>query len=382
MINVTKLCCGGEFAGDALRDARGMGGAPVVAWNCTEACNLACRHCYSEARPGRAADELTTDEARGMIEDLAGLGVPVLLFSGGEPLMRGDLFELAAFAAGKGVRAVLSTNGTLIGASAARELRRSGFSYVGISIDGIGEAHDRFRGAAGAFEAAVGGMRRCLEAGLRTGVRFTLSRPTLAQLGPVIAFARSSGAARLCVYHLVPSGRGKGMRREILAPREARAAMELIFREARAAHRSDPSFELLTVDNHADGVYLYLRLLMEDPSRAEAAWGLLSAAGGNRSGIGVACVGARGGVFPDQFSRAFPLGDVRRRSFSSIWGDEGNLILRQLRSRAGLLKGRCGRCGWKGICNGGMRARAMAVHGDPWAEDPGCYLSEGEVAQH
>lgn len=382
MINVTKLVCGGEFAGDALRYGRGKEAAPVVAWNCTEACNLSCRHCYSEAGAVRATEELTTAEARGMIEELAAFGVPVLLFSGGEPLMRDDLFELAAFAAEKGLRAVLSTNGTLIGAPVARALLKSGFSYVGISLDGIGPAHDRFRGAEGAYGRAVEGMRQCLRAGLKTGIRFTLSRSTLPQLGPVIDFARSSGAARLCVYHLVPCGRGKRMRGEILAPRDARAAMDLMIRQARAVHRTDPSFELLTVDGHADGVYLYLRLLAEDPARAEAAWELLSRAGGNRSGIGIACVSARGEVFPDQFSRSLSLGNVRRRGLASIWRDEGNALLRQLRDRAALLKGRCGRCGWKAICNGDMRARALAVHGDLWAEDPGCCLTEGELALH
>jgi radical SAM protein with 4Fe4S-binding SPASM domain len=222
-------------------------------------------------------------------------------------------------------------------------------------------------------------MRQCLNAGLKTGIRFTLSRQTLPELGPVIDFALDSDAGRLCVYHLVPCGRGKEMGGESLAPREARDAMDLILRKAREAHRSNPSFELLTVDNHADGVYLYLRLRAEDPGRAEVARSLLDRAGGNRSGIGIACVDSRGDVFPDQFSRGLVLGNVRERGFSDIWRGERNTMLRDLRNRAGLLKGRCGRCGWKGLCNGNMRARALAVHGDLWAEDPGCYLTEGEL---
>lgn len=379
MINVTKLLCGGDFAGDALRYGRGPGAAPVVAWNCTEACNLACRHCYSDAGSKRGAEELTTAEARGMIEDLSTWGVPVLLFSGGEPLLRPDLFELAVFAAGKGLRTVLSTNGTAIGAREAASLKRSGFSYVGISIDGIGPAHDRFRGVEGAYEKAVGGMRQCLRAGLRTGVRFTLSRQTLPELEPVMDFALSSGASRLCVYHLVPCGRGKEMGGEILSPPEARSALDLMLGKAGDAFRANPSFELLTVDNHADGVYLYLRLLAEDAERAHRARDLLARAGGNRSGIGIACVDARGDVFPDQFSRGLALGNVRARGFSDIWRVEGSTLLRALRDRAGLLKGRCGRCGWKGLCNGNMRARALAVHGDLWAEDPACYLIEEEL---
>ena len=381
MINVTKLCCGGDFAGDALRYGHTRGAAPVVAWNCTEACNLACRHCYSDAGARRGDKELTTAGARDMIADLARCGVPVLLFSGGEPLLRPDLFELAAFAAGKGLRTVLSTNGTAIGHDEAAMLAESGFSYVGVSLDGIGPGHDRFRGVEGAFEKAVEGMRQCLQSGLKTGIRFTLSRQTFPELGPVIDFALSSGASRLCVYHLVPCGRGKEMGGEFLSPREARDAMDLILRKAREAHRENPAFELLTVDNHADGVYLYLRLRAEDPGRAEIARSLLERAGGNRSGTGIACVDARGNVFPDQFSRGLLLGTVREHRFSDIWRDEGNTMLRDLRNRAGLLKGRCGRCGWKELCNGNMRARALAVPGDLWAEDPGCYLTEEELNQ-
>ena len=378
MINVTKLVCGGDFAGDALRYGRAAGAAPVVAWNCTEACNLACLHCYSEAKGRRADDELATAEARAMLEDLASYGVPVLLFSGGEPLLRPDLRALSSFAVSKGLRTVLSTNGTAIGEGEAAALKRAGFSYVGISFDGVGEAHDAFRGVKGAFDRAAAGMRRCRDAGLRTGVRFTLSRRTLPSLEPVIDFARSSGATRLCVYHLVPCGRGEGMGEEILHPGEAREAMDLLVRAAREARSLDPSFELLTVDNHADGVYLYLRLRAEDPARAEAARALLLRAGGNRSGVGIACVDAAGNVFPDQFSRTLRAGNVRERPFSEIWRGGGEL-LRQLRDRAGLLEGRCGRCGWKGFCNGNMRARALAVHGRLWAEDPACYLAEEEL---
>lgn len=381
MINVTKLLCGGEYAGDALRYGRPPGAAPVVVWNCTEACNLSCIHCYSDARPKRGEGELATAEARAMIEDLAAFGVPVLLFSGGEPLLRPDLFELSAFAVARGMRTVLSTNGTAIGPGEAGALKRSGFSYVGISLDGIGGAHDRFRCVEGAFERAAAGMRRCLDAGLRTGLRFTLSRGTRSELGPVADFALASGAGRLCVYHLVPCGRSAGMGGEILRAHEAREAMDLIVRKAREAHRANPAFEILTVDNHADGVYLHLRLLSEEPERARAARELLTRAGGNRSGIGISCVDARGTVFPDQFSRTLPVGSVRERPLSSIWGGEGDGLLRAFRDRAGLLKGRCGRCGWKTLCNGNMRARAFAIHGDLWAEDPACYLTEEELCR-
>ncbi|MEJ2745124.1 MAG: radical SAM protein [bacterium] len=382
MINVTKLYCGGNFPGDKLRYAADGARAPVVAWNCTLRCNLNCRHCYSDSGEKAAGEELSSAEAREMISDLARYGVPVLLFSGGEPLLRPDVMELGAWAAGRGIRTVLSTNGTLIGNGEAAAIRESGFSYVGVSLDGLGNDNDRFRGVAGAFDKAMDGMRHCLSAGLKTGLRVTLTRRNLTQLEPLLDLARREGLARVCVYHLVYCGRGSDMARDDLAPDEARGAMDAIIRKARECYADDKEFEILTVDNHADGVYIYRKLLAEDPGRAEAARSLLERAGGNRSGIGIACIDAGGMVYPDQFMRQSPVGDVREKEFSEIWSDSGNPILAPLRDRKGLLKGRCGRCSWKGICNGNMRARALAIHGDLWAEDPACYLTDEEIGNY
>jgi radical SAM protein with 4Fe4S-binding SPASM domain len=379
MINVTKLYCGGAFPGDRLRYAASNAHAPVVAWNCTRRCNLKCRHCYSNAGEGDAGKELSSAEAREMIAGLARYGVPVLLFSGGEPLLRPDVMELGAWAAEKGIRTVLSTNGTLIGREEAAAVRESGFSYVGISLDGLGGDNDRFRGVAGAFDGAIEGMRQCLSAGLKTGLRVTLTRQNLTHLEPLLDLARNEGLRRVCIYHLVYCGRGSDMARDDLAAGEARGVMDTIMRKAREFYSIDPEFEILTVDNHADGVYIYLKLLAEDPERAASTRALLERARGNRSGIGIACIDARGLVYPDQFMRQSPAGSVREKTFSEIWGGLGNPLLAALRDRKGLLKGRCGRCSWKEMCNGNMRARALAAHGDLWAEDPACYLTDEEI---
>lgn len=392
MIGISKLYCGTVEPSDALRYGRKSKDLPshllqfsgdkkpVVVWNCTRRCNLKCRHCYSDAGAGDDRGELSGAEAREMISDLARYGVPVLLFSGGEPLLRPDVMELGAWAAvEKGIRTVLSTNGTLIGSKEAAAIRESGFSYVGISLDGIGSDNDRFRGAAGAFDGAVEGMRQCLRAGLKTGLRVTLTGPNHAGLEPLLDLARGEGLSRACIYHLVYCGRGSGMMRDDLSPVEARRAMDAVMRKAREFYASDREFEILTVDNHADGVYIYLRLCEEDPKRAAAARSLLERAGGNRSGGGIACIDAHGIVYPDQFMRQSPVGSVREKPFSGIWSGRGNRLLAALRNRQGLLKGRCGRCSWKGMCNGNMRARALAVHGDLWAEDPACYLTDDEI---
>ena len=380
MINVTKLWCGGEFEGDGLRYARREGGAPVVVWNCTALCNLRCRHCYAEASSRRRRGELSGDEARRMIDDLAGFGVPVLLFSGGEPLLREDLFDLGAHARSLGMRTVISTNGTLIGEAEAERIRENGFSYVGVSIDGMGETNDRFRGVEGAFDAAKWGIRACRMAGLRTGLRFTVTRHNRDQLERVLDFGREEWVNRLCIYHLVYAGRGSDMENDDIGREEARALVGEIISKAAEYHASDSSCELLTVDNHADGVYVYLGLLKEDPARADSAMDLLERAGGNRSGEGIGCIGPEGNVYADQFLRSLPLGNVRERPFSEIWSDGGNEILAALRDRKSLLKGRCGRCRWKAVCNGNMRARALACYGDLMAEDPACYLTEEEIS--
>jgi MoaA/NifB/PqqE/SkfB family radical SAM enzyme len=139
-------------------------------------CNLRCVHCYSGSRDRRYEGELSTDEGKALIEDLADFGVPVILFSGGEPLLRPDILELIAGARNRGVRSVLSTNGTLITPQLARELRRLDLSYVGISFDGLEQTHDRFRGVKGAFGQAMAGLKNCQEAGIKVGLRFTINR--------------------------------------------------------------------------------------------------------------------------------------------------------------------------------------------------------------
>ena len=381
MINVTKLYCGGEFRGDTLRYSDGAGKAPVVVWNCTSRCNLNCRHCYSEAGPEGRPGELCTGEARELISDLSAMNVPVLLFSGGEPLLRADIFELGAHAAGMGVRPVLSTNGTLIGKKEAEALRDSGFAYAGISLDGIGEVNDRFRGVDGAFEKARSGIEECLEAGIRTGLRMTVTGQNYQCLEDILDFARGEGVSRFCIYHLVYCGRGSDMERDDLNAAQTRGVMDTILRKAGEFFRDDPSCEILTVDNHTDGVYIYLKLLEEKSERANAALSLLKRSGGNRSGEGIGCVAFDGTVFADQFMRRLPLGNVRELPFSDIWRGPDSGLLSALRDRKKRLKGRCGRCGWQEICNGNMRARAMSVYGDMWAEDPACYLTEGEIVK-
>jgi 12,18-didecarboxysiroheme deacetylase len=391
MIGVTKLLCGTVTPSDALRYGRRSDRSPshllqftqdkkpIVVWNSTKACNLHCMHCYYTARAQADPNELSTAEAKAMIDDLAAFGVPVLLFSGGEPLLRDDLYELGAYATGRGLRTVISTNGTLIDRQAAGRIKEAGFSYVGISLDGIGATNDRFRGMMGAFEAALGGIRACTEAGVRTGLRLTLNRHNYEDLDAILDLLEVEKIRRACFYHLVYAGRGARIQSDDLSLEESRAAVDLIFDRTEDFARRGVDVEILTVDNHADGPYLLRRVQAQQPERAAEVLQLLQWNGGNASGIGIGAVDHLGGVHADQFWQHYSFGNVRERPFGQIWTDTNNPLMAGLKNRKPLLKGRCATCQYLDICNGNFRVRAEAVHDDVWAPDPACYLDDEEI---
>jgi putative heme d1 biosynthesis radical SAM protein NirJ1 len=352
---------------------------PVVVWNSTRACNLHCQHCYANAETEPVEGELTTQEALCFIDQLAEFRVPVLLFSGGEPLMRPDLLLLMDYAGKKGIRTTISTNGTLLDLQVVKSLKALGIGYIGVSLDGMGEINDRFRGYPGAYRAALQGIRNCLAAGQRVGLRFTINKHNLSDLDKIFDLVEQENIPRVCFYHLAYSGRGGRMREEDISHEQARAAMDLIMKRTLDFHRRGLDKEILTVDNHADGVYLYLKLKELDPDKAERALELLRINGGNRSGIAIGAVDWLGDVHPDQFSANHTFGNVRERKFAHIWTDVGQPLLAGLKNRRPLLKGRCARCRWLEVCNGNFRARAEAVTGDYWESDPACYLTDREI---
>lgn len=378
MISVSKLVCGQRERSDELRYYSGHR-KPIVVWNMSRRCNLRCVHCYAEATKKVGADDLTTEEAKTMIDDLAKFGVPVLLFSGGEPVMRHDLPELAFYARGKGIRTVISTNGTLISKQKAKTFAKIGLSYVGVSLDGMKETNDKFRGADGCFDAALRGIRNCQDEGIKVGLRFTMNKRNVQDLEGIFELLEQEKIQRACFYHLVYSGRGTSLVDEDLSHDETRDALDLIIDHTKAVFAVGEKKEILTVDNHADGPYVYTRVLQQDPERAPRVLELLELNEGNSSGIGISCVSWDGSVHADQFWRQHTFGNVRQRKFSEIWTDTGNPIMAGLKERKPLLKGRCAKCKWLSICNGNFRARAEAVCADPWASDPACYLTAEEI---
>lgn len=381
MVSITKLYLGADETFDKLRygtDAKDR--KPVVVWNITGRCNLSCRHCYSQSgRDIDAQSELSTEEAKSVIDDLSHFSVPVVLFSGGEPLVREDIFELLEYAKNKGLRTVLSTNGTLITKEIAKNLASLQVSYVGISLDGIGEVNDVFRGKRGAFNDALRGILNCKKEGLKVGIRFTITRLNYEHIPKIFDFFDSYEIDRICFYHLVYSGRGRSLMDLDITSAERRKLLDFILDRAKRTYERR-KVEVLTVDNHADGPYIYLRLLKEDKEKAERVMELLKINSGNVSGLGIASIDESGFVHPDQFLKDIDLGNVKEKPFSQIWTDEENEILSKLRRKKEYLKGRCARCRFLEICGGNFRARAYAKFNDLWMEDPQCYLTDEEIA--
>ncbi len=393
MIGISKLYLGKVEVSDPLRYGRKSSQLPshllqfsedkkpVVVWNVTSRCNLKCTHCYA-ATTG-LQDELSTAEALAVIDDLAAFGCPVLLFSGGEPFTRPDILQLARHAAAKGLRVVFSTNGTLIDAALAAEIKSIGVSYVGISIDGAEDTHDRFRVCPGAFRRSVEGIRHCRDAGVKVGLRVTMTRDNIADIPAIFDLMEAERVPRICLYHLVYCGRGAEIAEHDLTPEQRRETLDLIIDRTARLHERGFPVEVLTVDNHCDGPYLYLRMTQEHSPRAEDVMTLLRMNGGNSTGNGIGCISWDGTVYPDQFWRNKPVGNVRARPFSEIWGHpEPGSLLAQLRQKKSHVTGRCVTCRFLDVCGGNFRARAEAATGDLWGVDPACYLTDDEIAPH
>ncbi|MBI4341044.1 MAG: radical SAM protein [Candidatus Omnitrophica bacterium] len=389
MINLTKLYCGQDSGSDTLRYGQGEGAAPsagqrkpIVVWTMSRRCNLHCVHCYTDSENRAYPGELGADDVQRMLEDLAVFQIPALLLSGGEPLAHPYFFQYARYAAGLGLKLTLSTNGTLIDRPTAERIQQTGFRYVGISFDGLGKINDQFRGKAGAFDAALAGVRHLKAVGQKVGLRFTLTRRNVDALPQIFELVEREGIDRVCFYHLVYSGRGSRIAQDDLSHAQTRDVLDQLCAWAIALENAGPEVEILTVDNHVDGVYLYLKLRDADPAHAEYARQLLEWNGGgaNSSGVGIANIDAQGHVHPDQFWQTHTLGNVRERPFSEMWSDSREPLLTALRNRLPLLKGRCASCRWKSLCGGSFRVRALQATGDVWAPDPACYLTEEEIA--
>ena len=347
---------------------------PVVFWNTTWKCNLRCVHCYLSASPlPEWEDELSFEEVEAFIDDLADMRVPLLMLTGGEPLMRKDFWDIASYAHDRGLRTALSTNGTLIDEEVAQHLKECHIEYVGISLDGANErTHDDFRKQPGSFRRAMEGLKNCISAGLKTGIRITVTRQNYREIGALLDIAVSLGVPRFCVYWLVPSGRGKDIYEQQLSCEEALNILDFLYRKA---IELGDKIEILTVDAPQDAVFLMQKMKENGlKDEYESALKLIEFTGDTCSaGERVANVDPAGNVYPCQFAQipSLKIGNIRERRFSEIWNDDSNKVLNAFRNKQKNLKGACGACEFKNIC-GGCRVRALSAFGDIWAEDPLC----------
>ena len=352
---------------------------PVVIWNLIRRCNLACKHCYSISGDVDFPGELSTAQVFDVMDDLKAFRVPVLILSGGEPLMRRDIFEISGRAKAMRFYVGLSSNGTLVDAAMADRIRDIGYDYVGISLDGIGATHDRFRRKEGAYEDALGGLRHLRDRGIKVGVRFTMTEDNAAELPLLLDLVEREGFPKFYLSHLVYAGRGNKNRGDDALWQTTRDAMDMVIARAWRWAQAGSEMEIVTGNNDADAIYLLQWVASNIPSAVDSLRAKLVRWGGNSSGVNVASIDNLGNVHPDTMWWHHDLGNVKQRPFSAIWTDLSDPIMAGLKRKPRVVGGRCGACAHFDICNGNTRVRAQRITGDAWAEDPGCYLTDTEI---
>ena len=357
----------------------GLGGGPVVIWNLIRRCNLLCKHCYAISGNVDFPGELSFEEVCTVMDDLKAFGVPVLILSGGEPLLRPDIYDISRRAKKMGFYVGLSTNGVLINEAAMEDLAAVGYDYVGISLDGIGEVHDAFRGMKGAYDKSLKALRLCRDHGIKAGLRFTMTEDNAHQFEDMLKLAADEGIEKFYFSHLVYAGRGNKNRMDDTEREKTRAVMDRLFELAWEEAQKENGREFVTGNNDADGVYLLMWVKRHFPHKAEMIRGMLERWGGNQTGVNIANIDNLGEVHPDTMWWHYNLGNVRERPFSEIWMDTSDPVMAGLKLRPRPVKGRCAQCRYLAICNGNTRVRAMQLTGDPWAEDPACYLTDAEI---
>jgi len=352
---------------------------PVVIWNLVRRCNLTCKHCYSISADKNFSGELSTAEVFEVMDDLKAFHVPVLILSGGEPLLRPDIFDIARRAKAMGFYVGLSTNGTLVNESNVAEIAATGFDYVGISLDGLRETHDKFRRKEGAFDAALNGIRLCRDAGAKVGMRFTLTQDNAQDLPALLDLMQAERIDKFYLSHLNYAGRGNKNRKDDAHFRTTRIALDLLFDRCWRQVQAGQPKEYVTGNNDADGVYLLNWVRQHHPEQAEHIGRKLVQWGGNSSGVNIANIDNLGSVHPDTMWWDYPLGNVRERPFSEIWMDTSDPLMAGLKQATRPVEGRCAVCEYRAMCNGNTRVRAWQTTNNFWAEDPGCYLSDAEI---
>ncbi len=358
------------------KEARVLDGS-IAIWNFTNRCNLSCMHCYSRADLD-STDTLSTEDIMRTLPKLKANGVKFIIFSGGEPLTRKDLFEIAQRCRELGIITYLSTNGLYVGHKNAQKILDT-FDYVGISIDGSEKTHDHFRGLEGSFAMSMEAVRLLNSYGKsKVGIRFTITKETYADLQFIFELAEKENIPKIYISHLVYSGRGLDNLKMDLTKDQRREAVEFILDKAFAYHESGREIEIVTGNMEQDALLFLERFGKKYPDLKEKMRQRLIEWGGNSAGRKLLNIDSEGNVKPDPF---FPqtIGNILKQDFSDIWTNDPTPLLQKLREHPRRISGKCSRCEQIDICNGGSRSRAYAIYGDMWAEDPSCYLNETEI---
>jgi heme d1 biosynthesis radical SAM protein NirJ len=362
--------------------ARKMPG-PVVIWNLIRRCNLRCKHCYSTSLDIDFKDELTTEQIKNTIDDLKVAKVPVLILSGGEPLLRPDIYEITEYAKKKGFYLALSTNGTLINEDNIEAIKAAEYQYVGISIDGLEEFHDEFRRQKGSFKTSMHAIKLCKQAGIKVGMRLCLTRENFADLPAMLNLMEDNNVDKFYLSHLNYSGRGKRSSENDAMFKMTKDAMELLYERAWSHITQGIEIDFVTGNNDADGPFLLQWANKKfGKTHPEAIANLkqrLVNWGGNASGVNVANIDNTGTIHPDTYWWNHPIGNVKTEKFSDVWKNTQDPLMLGFRQSPRPVKGRCASCNYLSICGGNTRTRAFAQSGDAWAEDPGCYLEDDEI---
>ena len=357
----------------------GKPSGPVVIWNLIRRCNLTCKHCYSISADVDFPGELDTQQVFAVMDDLKQYGVPVLILSGGEPLLRPDIFEISKHAKAMGFYTALSTNGTLIDESNIDKIAEMDYDYLGISVDGMRETHDYFRRKQGAFDAAMHGIRLCRDKGIKVGLRFTVTQDNAKELPEMLRLINQEKIDKFYLSHLNYAGRGDKNRKDDAAENMTRKVMDQLFEAAWQAEQNQTGQEFVTGNNDADGVYFLQWVRERFADKADDIQQRLIQWGGNSSGVNISNIDNLGNVHPDTMWWNYNLGNVKMRPFSEIWSDTSDPLMAGLKQTPRPLKGRCRVCHYRNICGGNTRTRAFQVSDDPWWQDPGCYLSDEEL---
>lgn len=352
---------------------------PVVIWNLIRRCNLTCIHCYTTSADIDFPGELSTAEIFAVMENLKAFKVPVLILSGGEPLLHPDIFKISQRAKEMGFYVALSSNGTLITEQNIQQIAAINYQYIGVSLDGIGDTHDNFRRKAGSFADSLAGIRLCRQYGIKAGIRFTLTQENAKDFPAMLQLMDDEDIDKFYLSHLNYGGRGNRNRKEDAEFLLTRQIMDTLFDRCLDWERQGLHREVVTGNNDADAVYFLHWVKRHFPERSEHIYSKLQQWGGNASGVNVANIDNLGNVHPDTFWWHYGLGNVRDRTFSQIWQDVSDPLMAGLKASPRPLKGRCGDCHYQNICNGNTRVRAQQLTGDFWEADPGCYLLDEEI---